>query len=594
MVHTPEATLATQLSSAVRQCRMAFVNVAAISAVINGLFLIGPLFMLEVYDRVLPSHSVPTLVALLGIVVALYACQGMLDLLRNRILARTGAVIGASASSAVFRASILASLRPRQSGQATEPMRDLDQIRAFLGGPCPGALFDLPWIPVYMAVCFVFHAWIGYAALGGAAFLLMLTWLTDIASRKPVLVAGRHATLRNALSEDSCRNAEVVRALGLEDRLASRWSVQNHALASAQMRLSDIGGAFGSLSKSFRMFLQSGVLALGAYLALGGEVSSGAIVASGILVSRALAPVELSIANWRNFIAARHSWRRLTESLSDKDLRQRMPLPAPVSALQVDNLVVAAPDSDRVILSDASFAVEAGTAVAIVGPSAAGKSSLARSLVGLWIPSSGTVRLDGSSLDHWDRRDLGRHIGYLPQDVELFAGSIAENIGRHDPEARSEDVISAARAADIHDMILGLPLGYNTPIGPGGRTLSMGQRQRVGLARALYGNPFLVVLDEPNSNLDASGEAALTRAIGSVRDRKGIVIVIAHRASALSACDVVMMVSEGRAKMLGRKDDVVQTIRPHPARSDLAILGSVAGGAPAISEPHAGEKVERV
>jgi ATP-binding cassette subfamily C protein len=570
---------------------MAFVNVAAISAVINGLFLIGPLFMLEVYDRVLPSHSIPTLVSLLGIVVVLYACQGVLDLLRNRILARTGAVVGASASSAVFRASILASLRPGKSGQpATEPMRDLDQIRAFLAGPCPGALFDLPWIPVYMIVCFCFHAWIGYVAIGGAVFLLALTFLTDFASRKPVLVAGRHAALRSALGEDSCRNAEVVRALGLEDRLANRWSAQNHALAMAQMRLSDIASAFGSLSKSFRMFLQSGVLALGAYLALGGEVSSGAIVASGILVSRALAPVELSIANWRNFIAARQSWTRLAQGLADKDLRDHMPLPAPVNVLQVDNLAVAAPGSDRAILAEASFTVEAGMAVAIVGPSAAGKSSLARSLVGLWSPLGGTVRLDGASLDHWDKRDLGRHIGYLPQDVELFAGTIAENIGRHDPQARSEDIIAAAQAADIHDMILALPLGYNTPIGSGGGTLSMGQRQRVGLARALYGNPFLVVLDEPNSNLDSSGEAALTRAIRSVRERRGIVIVIAHRASALAACDMVMMVSEGRARMLGRKEDVLQTIRPHPGRSDLAILGSVANVASGTIGQQAGEQ----
>jgi PrtD family type I secretion system ABC transporter len=589
-----EAAHSVGLSFAVRRCRMAFVNVAAISAVINCLFLIGPLFMLEVYDRVLPSHSIPTLVALLGIVVVLYLCQGVLDLLRNRILARAGAVIGASASSSVFRASIQASLHPRQPGQAMEPVRDLDQIRAFLGGPCPGALFDLPWIPVYMAVCFVFHAWIGYAALGGAVLLLALTWLTDLASRKPVLVAGRHALLRGALGDDSCRNAEVVRALGLEDRLASRWAARNHDLTSAQMRLSDIASAFGALSKSFRMFLQSGVLALGAYLAIGGEVSSGAIVASGILVSRALAPVELSIANWRNFIAARQSWGRLGQSLKDSDLRQHMPLPAPKSTLQVDALAIAAPGSDRIILADASFTIEAGTAVAVIGPSAAGKSSLARSLVGLWAPSSGTVRLDGASLDHWDRQELGRHIGYLPQDVELFAGTIADNIGRHDPEAFSEDIIAAARAADIHDMILALPLGYNTPIGPGGGTLSMGQRQRVGLARALYGDPFLVVLDEPNSNLDSNGEAALTRAIGSVRERKGIVIVIAHRASALAACDMVMMVSEGRARMLGRREDVVQTVRPYPGRSDLAILGNVAGGRPDMAVLQSDERAERV
>jgi PrtD family type I secretion system ABC transporter len=551
-----------ELREGLARCRMALVGVALISAVINTLFLSGPLFMLEVYDRVLPSHSLPTLVVLICIVAVLYLFQGLLDVVRSRILARAGAVVSTCAAADTFHLAMSGALHRPAGEVAGQPFADLDQIRSFLSGPCLGALFDLPWIPLYLVVCFAFHPWIGVAGLAGAVFLLLLTIATDVLSRNRLAGAGRHAGSRNAICEEGMRHAEVVHAMGLEKRLCSLWGERNQALVAEQVGLSDVGSAFGAISKSFRMFLQSGVLALGAYLVIEGEVTAGVIVASGILVSRALAPVELSIANWRNFIAARQSWKRLSTALKSGRGSELMALPAPEKLLGVEDLVLLTPDGERTVISQASFSLKAGEAMAIIGPSAAGKSSLARALVGLWTPARGSVRLDNAPLEYWNRDDLGRHVGYLPQDVELFSGTIAENISRFEPGAASDDIITAARAADVHEMILRLPAGYNTDIGQSGRLLSMGQRQRIGLARALYGKPFLVVLDEPNSNLDSDGEAALTRAINGIRERNGIAVVIAHRASALAACDLIMMVSNGTAQLLGRSEDVMHKVRP--------------------------------
>lgn len=575
-VHLPSLSL--ELKEGLGRAWLAFVGVAMISAIINGLFLTGPLFMLEVYDRVLPSHSLPTLVALLGIVAALYVVQGLLDMVRSRILARVGAVISVSAAHSTFQATTSNVLRSESREPTMDPIRDLEQVGSFMSGPGPGALFDLPWIPLYLLVCFSFHPWIGFAALSGAIILLMLTAATDLASRGLVTNGARHAAFRNAISADSIRNAEVVRAMGMEQNLSKRWSDKHHAVVANRMSLSDVASTFGAVSRSFRMFLQSGVLALGAYLVLDGQVTSGVIVASGIIVSRALAPVELSIANWRSFIAARQSWTRLSKALQSSRRPDLMALPKPTKTLKVEKLTLVALAGERTILRDVDFALDAGSAMAVIGPSAAGKSSLGRALVGLWSPARGSVRVDGAALGYWSSEALGRHIGYLPQDFELISGTIAENISRFEAGARSEDIIAAAQAADVHDMILRLPSGYDTAIGPAGHALSMGQRQRLGLARALYGEPFLVVLDEPNSNLDAEGEAALTRAINGVRERKGIAVVIAHRASALTACDMIMMISDGRAQLFGSKEELMQKVRPLPARQHLAALRPAATG----------------
>ena len=571
-------SLSPEFKEGLRRARLALLGVAMISAIINWLFLTGPLFMLEVYDRVLPSHSLPTLVALFGIVAALYVVQGLLDMVRSRILARAGAVISVSAAHSTFQATTSNALRAQSSEPARDPIRDLDQVGTFMSGPGPGVLFDLPWIPLYLLVCFSFHPWIGFAALSGAGVLLMLTVATDLASRRLVTSGAGHAAIRSAISEDGIRNAEVVRAMGMEQSLSKRWSDKHYAVVANRMSLSDVASAFGAASRSFRMFLQSGVLALGAYLVIDGQVTSGVIVASGIIVSRALAPVELSIANWRNFIAARQSWRRLSKALQSANRPDLMALPKPTKTLKVENLTLVVLAGERTILRDVAFTLEAGSAMAVIGPSAAGKSSLGRALVGLWSPARGSVRVDGAALGYWHSEALGRHIGYLPQDFELISGTIAENISRFEPGARSEDIIAAAKAADVHDMILRLPAGYDTAIGPAGHALSMGQRQRLGLARALYGEPFLVVLDEPNSNLDAEGEAALTRAINGVRERKGIAVVIAHRASALTACDMIMMISDGHVQLFGRKEELMQKVRPLPARQDLAALRPGATG----------------
>ncbi|RKE80265.1 type I secretion system permease/ATPase [Rhizobium sp. AG855] len=555
------------LREALSRCRSALVGVALISALINVLFLSGPLFMLEVYDRVLPSRSVPTLVSLLVILVGLYACQGLLDLLRNRILARVGAYVDSMASEACFAMTAAGPLKSRTSAEGLQPLRDMDQIRAFLGGPGPSALFDLPWIPLYMLICFVFHFWIGMAALTGALVLLCLTLATDLSSRRTSLTATVLSMQKSSMAEATSRNAEAVRVLGMVPHLSARWSGLNGAFVDTQLSLSDVASGFGAMSKAFRMFLQSAILALSAFLFIKGEVSSGMIVASGILVSRALAPVEVSIAHWRTFIAASQSWRRLSKTFGGQAPAERLALPAPVARLDVDSLAVAAPGSSSLILQKAGFSLQAGSALAVVGPSAAGKSTLARVLVGAWPATRGSIRLDGTLLDHFDPQMLSRHIGYLPQDLELLSGSVAENIGRFDGAATSEAIIAAARTAGVHEMILRLPDGYDTQIGEGGNVLSTGQRQRIGLARALYGDPFLVVLDEPNSNLDQAGEAALTSAIRHVRARGGIAIVIAHRASALDACDQVMLVSEGQTQMLERKRDLIRPVpaSPHPA-----------------------------
>ncbi|TXM64617.1 type I secretion system permease/ATPase, partial [Methylobacterium sp. WL12] len=524
---------------------------------------------LEVYDRVIPSRSVPTLIGLMALALALYAFQGALEAIRSRILARIGAALDEALSERVFDVVVRAPLKAALPGDGLLPLRDLDQIRAFLSGTGPSAFFDLPWLPIYLCVCFLFHPLIGVAALGGAGFLAAVTWLTDRATRRPAQAATGHGQRRNGLAEAGRRNAEVLAALGMQGRFRTRWALANRDYMDAQQRAADMAGGLGAVSKVFRMALQSGVLALGAWLVIQGQATAGIIIASSILVSRALAPAELAIANWKGFVQARQSWARLS------DLLARIPheptrhaLPAPTRTLSVEAVAIAPPGVQREVVSEVSFALSAGQGLGVIGPSASGKSSLVRALIGVWPPARGKVRLDGAALDQWDPAELGPHLGYLPQEAELFAGTIGENIARFDPDAAPEAVIAAAHAAGIHEMVLRLPEGYDTRVGEGGAGLSSGQRQRVGLARALYRDPFLVILDEPNANLDAEGENALTRAILGVRARGGICIVVAHRPSALAALDLVLMMAEGRAQAFGTKDEVfkrVLRVAPDPA-----------------------------
>ncbi|WP_375462644.1 type I secretion system permease/ATPase [uncultured Methylobacterium sp.] len=555
-----------ELIAALASCRTAFVGVALISGLVNVLYLTGSFFMLEVYDRVIPSRSVPTLIGLIALALVLYAFQGVLEVIRSRILARVGAALDEALSARVFDVVVRAPLKGAVPGDGLLPLRDLDQLRAFLAGTGPSAFFDLPWLPIYVGICFLFHPLIGAAALAGAAFLATVTFFTDRATRRPAQAATGHALRRNGLAEAGRRNAEVLAALGMQDRLQARWAASNRDYMGAQQRASDVAGGLGAISKVFRMALQSGVLALGAWLVINGQATAGIIIASSILVSRALAPAELAIANWKGFVQARQSWTRLAELLGRIPSGEtRHTLPTPSRSLVAEGVSVAPPGTHRLVTQDVSFSLKAGQGLGVIGPSASGKSSLARALVGVWPAARGKVRLDGAALDQWGSCELGLHLGFLPQESELFAGTIAENIARFEPGADAGLVIAAARAAGVHELVLRLAEGYDTRIGEGGVGLSAGQRQRVGLARALYRDPFLVVLDEPNANLDNEGENALTQAILGVRARGGICIVVAHRPSALAAVDLVLMMADGRVQAFGPKDEVFKRVlRPAP------------------------------
>jgi ATP-binding cassette subfamily C protein len=553
--------------SIMASCRGAFLGVAVLSGLINLLYLSGSIFMMEVYDRVLPSRSIPTLVGLSIIIVVLYLFQGLFDMVRGRILARVGAAVDEDLSQQIFQGQLNAPLKGKVDGDGQQPLRDLDQLRAFLAGGGPSALFDLPWMPLYLFMCFAFHPWLGVAALGGAVLLVAITLLTELMTREASKAAVSAALVRNGISEGARRNAEVVHAMGMGQWIGSRWSEANARYLAHQQRTSDVAGGFGAMSKVLRMLLQSIVLALGAYLVIDGQATGGIMIASSILTSRAMAPVELAIGNWKGFVSARQGWRRL-KTLLEANAKGEAPLklPAPRSLLSLENAGAGAPGGQRFAIQDVSFDLRAGSGLGIIGPSASGKSSLARMIVGVWPTWRGKVRFDGAAIEQWLPEDLGRHIGYLPQDVELFAGTVAQNIARFDPNPKSEAILAAAKAANVHDMILQLPDGYETQVGEAGAALSGGQRQRIALARAIYGDPFLVVLDEPNSNLDNEGEQALTAAIMSIRARGGIVVVIAHRPSALAGVDQVLVMGEGRVQSFGPKEEVLsKVLRPVPA-----------------------------
>lgn len=538
--------------------------VALASGVVNLLTLSGSVFMMEIYDRVLPSRSIPTLIGLVIILVAVLGFLAFFDMIRSRILVRLGLSIDEHLGPRVFELVVRNALRPDAEGDGQQPERDLEQVRAFLGSAAPGALFDLPWIPLYLFICFLFHPWIGITALAGALLLIVLTMLAEGLTRGRTRKTVEATLLRNGFSEGARRNSEVAHAMGMVERLGALWGDARRSLMLHQRRVSDVSGGLGAISKVIRMFLQSAVLGVGAWLVIEGEATGGIMIASSILAARALAPVELAISNWKGFVAARQGWSRLKAVLSASGARQEtMPLPAPKATLAVEGAGGGSPGGKRFLIEDVTFRLESGTGLGIIGPSGAGKSSLARLLIGVWPAWRGKVRLDGAALEQWDAEVLGRHIGYLPQDVELFAGTIVSNISRFEAEPDFDAVIDAARHADVHDLILRLPDGYQTEIGTGGAALSAGQRQRIALARALYRDPFLVVLDEPNSNLDSQGEQALTQAILGIRARRGIVVVIAHRPAILAGVDHVAMVSEGRMRHFGPKDEILnQVVRP--------------------------------
>lgn len=565
----PPAAKRITLASVLRVSRSAFIILFLVSGVINVLMLTGSIYMMQVYDRVLGSQSVPTLIALSGIAIAAYALQGLLEYLRARVLALIGERFDAEIGAGLI--TVVAELPLRQSNEVLGDggvdrglanFRHLDAIRGFLSGPGPSALFDLPWMPIYVAAAFLLHPWLGWLIIGGGVFSLLLTLLAEWRSKTPTRLAIESVSERNSLTEAIVRAAEAVRAMGMLPDLTQLWSTVHGRTMAAQRRQTFSANALAVVARTFRTILQSTVLGLGAYLAIKGQMSSGALIAASILASRALAPVDMAIGSWRGFVAARHGYARLGQVLKlFPEPPKLFALPPPSKSLDVDNIFVAAPGAAgspaKIVVRRAKFRLEAGQALGIVGASASGKSSLARGIIGLWPLHAGSVQLDNASIAQWSPADLGRAIGYLPQDVQLIDGTIGDNVARFQPDADPADIIAAAEAAAFHDHIKALG-GYDVRIGRGGTHLSAGQRQRLGLTRALYKRPFLVVLDEPNANLDQEGEAAVVKAIQAVKAWNGIAIVIAHRPQAIAAVDFLLLMHEGDVIAFGPRDEVLK------------------------------------
>ncbi len=552
------------VSRAFRPVRSAFWGVAIVSFVINILMLTGPVFMLQVYDRVLASGSVPTLVVIGVLAIVLYTFYGVLEGVRSRILSRLGQRVDARLSGIVYRVSNALPVRLGRRAAKLRPVQDLDTIRQFLSGPGPAAIFDIPWLPLYLGIVFLFHPLLGFVGAGGALIISVLIGLNEMMSRRPSEEAAGQAGRRASDVEIGQRNAEVVTAMGMQTALTTRWDAQNGEYLATQRRATDRTGAFGTTIKTIRFILQSAILGVGAWLAIQQEITPGVMIAASIMTSRALSPIEQAVAHWRGFVGSRQALRRLREVLQlAEDEPEKMDLPIPVKNISVDQVFCGPFGESMPFVQNVSLELEAGDGLGIIGPSGSGKSTFARALVGATPALKGVIRYDGAELGQWPSSKRGEFIGYLPQDLQLFDGTIADNIARFRSDAGPEGIIEAATLADVHDLIVSLPEGYNTVIGRSGRLLSAGQRQRVALARALYGNPFLVILDEPNSNLDAEGEGALTGAIKAMRDKGSIVIVIAHRPSAIATVDKILCLKEGRMAGFGPKEEVLkQVVQP--------------------------------
>ena len=474
---TAPSTAGSPIARALAASRATIGSIGVFSCVINVLVLTGPLFMLQIYDRVMASRSTPTLVALAVLVLVLYAFMGVLEAIRHAVLVRIGHRLDDIAGFPAFEAYVRAPLKRGPTAEAIRPIRDLDQVRQAISGPGVIALFDLPWIPVYLGVLFVFHPVIGFVGLAGAALLLAIAVSTEIASRSAASDTGGRAQRRTSLAEAGRRNIEVLQGMGMVGRFGALWRTANDAYLSSSDRLADIVNRFAVLSRIFRLTLQSGSLAVGAWLAIHDQITAGTIVAASIIMSRGLQPIETVVSSWRSLVTARESYGRLKTFLAAGPATAPMPLPPPLREVRAERLAVAAPGSERSILQGIDFRLEAGRALGVIGPMGCGKTTLARALVGVWPVTGGTVRIDGAPIEQWPVEDLGRHVGYLPQDVELFDGTVEENIGRFDPERTPQTVIAAARAAGVHDLVLSLPDGYRTRLGEQGAVLSAGQRQ---------------------------------------------------------------------------------------------------------------------
>ncbi len=563
MIRTDTEIGREELRTARREARWLFRAAGLFSVFVNLLMLTGPLFMLQVYDRVLGSRSEETLLALFILMAFLFTMMGLLDYSRGRVLARIGAGFQSRLDRRVFSAVLRKAAASARPDTVTNNLRDLEAVQRLLAMPVFTAFFDIPWTPVFLAAILIFHPWLGILALVGGAILITVTALNQWLTRTPLDQANA-ATLRAEHMAQQLRDeAEMVRSLGMQDAAFDRWHLAREKALGDGILASDRTGGFAVLSKTFRLFLQSAMLGLGAYLVLQGELTAGAMIASSILLGRALAPVDLAIGQWQAITRARSGWTGLARLLSEiPPEAPRIQLPRPRAHLKAESVTVIPPGQSQATLRMVNFELLPGQAMGVIGPSGAGKSTLARAITGVWRPAGGKIRLDGATLDQYDPAVLGCHIGYLPQRVQLFDGTIAENIARLALAPDDEAVVSAARKAAAHEMILRLPDGYNTLVSGGGGMLSGGQIQRIGLARALYGNPVLLVLDEPNSNLDNEGTQALNAAVKAIKAEGGAVLIMAHRPAGIQECEVLMVLDQGMVRALGPRDKVLaETVR---------------------------------
>jgi PrtD family type I secretion system ABC transporter len=559
------------VTTGLRSSAQRMISVAVFSGVINCLMLSGSLYMLQVYDRVLPSRNLATLFGLSAIVLLAYAAQGYFEALRARMLSRAAAAFDADLQEPMHLALATLPLRGAKPLVMQQPLRDLDQIRTFMSGMGPTAFLDMPWIPLFLIALFLFHPVVGIVAVLGMSAIIAMAMTSERLSQSAARLAMDSSAQRQVLADATRQNAEIIRALGMTRRLTARWVQANEHYLRQSMGSTDVYANLGAVAKVLRYVLQSGMLGIGAYLVVADRASGGVMIASSIMMGRALAPVEVALGTWKQLVAARQGVVRLREILKKTAPPADPPviLPKPHGDLQVQDVSVSAPGSDKVLVSNISFALTAGTGLALLGASASGKTTLAKALVGIWPTERGVIRLDGAAIDQWCGDDLGRYVGYLPQEVCLFDGTVAENISRFDESATSDAILKAAQIAGVNDMILRLPEGYSTRIKEGGRSLSAGQRQRIGLARAVFGDPFFVVLDEPNANLDADGENALSRAIEALRASGSIVIVISHRPSALAVLNMALILHQGRVIAFGPKEDLFARLSGAPSPSPM-------------------------
>ena len=553
------------LHRALRQCRAGLLLLVGFGLFVNLLFLVAPLYMLQVFDRVLSSQRLETLLALTLIAGLALIVLGALEAVRGRIQTRMANWLDRNLSGELIRASVGAGLAGFDAN--AQALRDLGAITGFLSGGMK-AILDAPWTPLFIVVLWLLHPWIGWFAAAFALVLFVLAMVNELAARRPAQQANGARVANENLVEQAIRNAEVLQAMGMLPRFLGHWDMRNAAVLEQNRRAGDRNAALLGASRFVRMFAQVGVLGLGAFLVINGELTAGGMIAGSILLGRALAPLEQILGAWRGMVSARAAGKRLKVLVTNMAVRERpMRLPAPRGKLVCEDLWFSPRPGMEPTLKGIDLVLEPGEAMALMGPSAAGKTTLCRVLVGSWKPNRGAVRLDGSDVHHWEADVLGPHIGYLPQDVELFAATVKENIARLDPDPDPVQVIEAAEAAGVHQMVLELPQGYDTPVGPAGVFLSGGQRQRIGLARALFGKPKLIVLDEPNANLDTAGEDALVAAIEAAKQWRSTVVLVTHNARMLRPVDKIMVLKDGEKQLLGPRSEVLRALRPKPVQT---------------------------